>query len=82
NNSPLPQKRRNHVSDGYAIPKHGCSLHPTPEEVGFTAQRIKDQVVSTAHYTVLRAKWFSYYKRHLDTDPNRSLKQALQLFFY
>ncbi|MBS0646425.1 MAG: hypothetical protein JSR97_07510, partial [Verrucomicrobia bacterium] len=41
NNSPLPQKRRNHVSDGYAIPKHGCSLHPTPEEVGFTAQRIK-----------------------------------------
>ncbi|MBS0624213.1 MAG: hypothetical protein JSS62_06305 [Verrucomicrobia bacterium] len=40
NNSPLPQKKRNHVSDGYAIPKHGCSLHPTPEEVGFTAQRI------------------------------------------
>ncbi|MBS0646803.1 MAG: hypothetical protein JSR97_09490, partial [Verrucomicrobia bacterium] len=48
NNSPLPQKRRNHVSDGYAIPKHGCSLHPTPEEVGFTAQRIKNQKTDTS----------------------------------
>ncbi|MBS0645339.1 MAG: hypothetical protein JSR97_01940, partial [Verrucomicrobia bacterium] len=60
NNSPLPQKRKNRVSDGYAIPKHGCSLHPTPEEVGFTAQRIKSYCDKQAEKERIESKKRTY----------------------